>query len=240
MPVELFGNPSEVDLITEIAHSENIKVLIDSAQSFGATSKNRRVGTLGDATTTSFFPAKPLGCYGDGGAIFTEDDELAERVNSIRLHGKGSEKYDNVRIGLNSRLDTIQAAILIEKLKLFKNELVMRQKIANIYNDSLAQYCKIPILDSNTTSAWAQYTIIVDNRDELQSSLKSLGIPSIVYYPIPLSKQKGYEHYPCVSSGTNISERLSKSVLSLPMHPYLDIDAQNNIIKKVIEGLNKK
>lgn len=220
--VDLFGQPADIDAITKIAHGENIKVLVDGAQSFGALSKGRYVGTMGDATTTSFFPAKPLGCYGDGGAVFTDNDEDIEIIDSIRLHGKGVQKYDNVRIGLNSRLDTIQAAILIEKLKLFKQELKMRSEVAKYYSSCLSDLCKIPNLSSDVKSTWAQYTIQSKNRDKLQNNLKSVGIPSVVYYPIPLSEQAGYKHYPSVSSGVAKSKLLSKTVLSLPMHPYLE------------------
>ena len=237
--VDLFGQPADVDTVTKIAHSEGIKVLVDAAQSFGAKSQGRTVGTMGDAITTSFFPAKPLGCYGDGGAIFTSDDELAQTINSIRLHGKGSEKYDNVIIGLNSRLDTIQAAILIEKLKIFSKELELRAQVAVNYSLALESYCKVPRLGSGLTSSWAQYTIIVDNQKEVQAMLREQGIPSVIYYPIPLSKQIGYSHYPKVSTNTKISEKLSSSVLSLPMHPYLSENSQNNILSKLIPLIEK-
>ena len=235
--VDLFGQPADVDAITEIAHAENIKVLIDGAQSFGATSKGRRVGSMGDATTTSFFPAKPLGCYGDGGAVFTSNDKDAEVINSIRLHGKGSQKYDNVRIGVNSRLDTIQAAILIEKLKIFPRELEQRAEVAYLYNKLLSDVCNVPNLADSCTSAWAQYTLQLPNRNRVQSSLKSFGVPSVVYYPIPLSKQIGYQSLPCVSNGVLTSERLAEKVLSLPMHPYLKNDAQLSIIEAVKKSL---
>tara|TARA_B100000902_G_C27322441_1_gene925646 strand:- start:5504 stop:6634 length:1131 start_codon:yes stop_codon:yes gene_type:complete len=233
--VDLFGQPADIDSITEIAHSEGIKVLVDGAQSFGAIHQGRRVGSLGDATTTSFFPAKPLGCYGDGGAVFTNNDNDAEIINSIRLHGKGVEKYDNIRIGVNSRLDTIQAAILIEKLKLFADELSMRANVASNYNSKLSRKYRIPVLVSGNTSAWAQYTLILDNRDEIQAKLKSIGIPSVVYYPLPLSLQSGYKHFPRVTGGACISEHLSKHVLSLPMHPYLGHEVQNYIISELLK-----
>ena len=221
IPVDLFGRPADIDIISAIAREEGIKVLVDGAQSFGAESKGRKVGLMGDATTTSFFPAKPLGCYGDGGAIFTSSDKDIEIINSIRLHGKGSEKYDNVRIGLNSRLDTIQAAILLEKIKIFPGELELRAHYASLYQKRLKNFIKTPQIDKNIKSAWAQFTIVVEKRDDLQIHLKQLGIPSVVYYPIPLSKQKGYRNFPLVSSGTQVSEKLSKRVLSLPMHPYM-------------------
>ena len=235
--VDLFGQPADVDSITEIAHAEGIKVLIDGAQSFGATSKGRRVGAMGDATTTSFFPAKPLGCYGDGGAVFTNSKEDAEIINSIRLHGKGSQKYDNVRVGLNSRLDTFQAAILLEKLNLFEDELVLRSKVANRYNQLLDQYCQVPKLMNECTSAWAQYTLIIQDRDKLQLALKMANIPSAIYYPIPLSSQLGYLKYPKVKSGTKVSDMLSQKVLSLPMHPYLNSSIQKSIAEVIIKNL---
>ena len=237
IPVDLFGQPADVDAISEIAHAENIKVLVDGAQSFGATSRGRRVGSMGDATTTSFFPAKPLGCYGDGGAVFINSDEDAEIINSLRLHGRGSQKYDNVRIGLNSRLDTFQAAILLEKLNLFEDELALRSQVANTYNQLLDQHCQVPKLPVECTSAWAQYTLILEDRGKLQSVLKMAGIPSVIYYPIPLSSQSGYRQYPKAKSGTEISEMLSQKVLSLPMHPYLDASTQRSISELVIKNI---
>lgn len=236
IPVDLFGQPADIDAITVIAHAENIKVLVDGAQSFGATLDGRRVGSMVDATTTSFFPAKPLGCYGDGGAVFTNNDEDAELINSIRLHGKGSEKYDNIRIGLNSRLDTIQAAILIEKLKIFPRELELRQQVADNYSANLGGFLKTPLIGKNATSAWAQYTLIVESRQVFQDKLKQSGTPSVVYYPNPLSKQTGYRHFPSVSTGLRISEYLSEHVLSLPMHPYLSVENQKIIIDAIKES----
>jgi dTDP-4-amino-4,6-dideoxygalactose transaminase len=168
IPVDLFGQPADIDSIELIARSEGIKILIDGAQSFGGSTKNRKVGTMGDATTTSFFPAKPLGCYGDGGAIFTNNEEYASRINSIRLHGRGNQKYDNVRIGINSRLDTIQAAILIEKLKIFPNELDSRAKVANLYSELLSDVCSVPVLTEGSKSAWAQYTLKFEDRSKIQ------------------------------------------------------------------------
>ena len=235
--VDLFGQPADVDAITEIAHAESIKVLVDGAQSFGGSSKGRSVGSMGDATTTSFFPAKPLGCYGDGGAIFTSCDEDAEIINSLRLHGKGSQKYDNVRIGMNSRLDTLQAAILIEKLKLYPKELALRAEAAQRYSTLLQDHCQIPILDVDHTSAWAQYTLVLPDRDKIQSALKASSVPSMVYYPIPLSNQTGYQHCPKVSTGTLTSERLSRQVLSLPMHPYLEFLNQKRIADLLVSNL---
>jgi dTDP-4-amino-4,6-dideoxygalactose transaminase len=234
IPVDLFGQPADVDAITAIAHVENIKVLVDGAQSFGGSSSGRRVGSMGDATTASFFPAKPLGCYGDGGVIFTSSEEDAGKIDSIRLHGKGKEKYDNIRIGLNSRLDTLQAAILLEKLKIFSGELFLRDEVASQYSRTLNKAFRRPIIAPNRVSAWAQYTLILEDRDQVQSSLRSAGIPSVVYYPNPLSRQTGYNQYPSVSSGTPVSELLSESVLSLPMHPYLLKTDQ----ARIVEALN--
>jgi len=222
IPVDLFGQPADVDAISAIAKAANIKVLIDGAQSFGASNKDRMVGTMGDATTTSFFPAKPLGCYGDGGAIFTADDELAQLVGSIRLHGRGEEKYDNVRIGLNSRLDTLQAAILIEKLKIFPEEFKLRQKVAKSYYSSLPDHIELPKVQKGIVSSWAQFTVLVEDRSAFKSELDKKGIPSAVYYPKALSKQIGYCKYPIVSTGAQISEMLADHVISLPMHPYID------------------
>ena len=222
IPVDLFGQPADVDSIANIAQACGIKVLVDGAQSFGASSHGRRVGTMGDATTTSFFPAKPLGCYGDGGAVFTNDDKLAEIINSIRLHGKGTEKYDNVRIGLNSRLDTIQAAILIEKLKIFPDELLARDRLATAYTDTLTDNVTTPTVVKGMTSTWAQYTLRVNDRRSLQAGLTAAGIPSVVYYPKSLTQQAGYCNFPVVSSGVPVSNDLPSQVISLPMHPYLN------------------
>lgn len=222
IPVDLFGQPADVDSIANIAQACGIKVLVDGAQSFGASSHGRRVGTMGDATTTSFFPAKPLGCYGDGGAVFTNDDKLAEIINSIRLHGKGTEKYDNVRIGLNSRLDTIQAAILIEKLKIFPDELLARDRLATAYTDTLNDNVTTPTVVKGMTSTWAQYTLRVNDRRSLQADLTAAGIPSVVYYPKSLTQQAGYCNFPVVSSGVPVSNDLPSQVISLPMHPYLN------------------
>jgi dTDP-4-amino-4,6-dideoxygalactose transaminase len=195
---------------------------------------------VGDATTTSFFPAKPLGCYGDGGAVFTSNDEDADVINSIRLHGKGLQKYDNVRIGINSRLDTIQAAILIEKLKLFPSELALRARVAANYCDLLSEAVECPRLIEEHTSSWAQYTLKLKNRDHIQAELKRCGIPSAVYYPIPLSEQAGYTQYPSVTSGTPISSALSRQVLSLPMYPLLSLKAQEFTAEKLIDILNRQ
>jgi dTDP-4-amino-4,6-dideoxygalactose transaminase len=238
IPVDLFGQPCEVDQIMSISHAEKMKVLVDGAQSFGGSYAGRRVGVMGDATTTSFFPAKPLGCYGDGGAVFTQCDEDAHLINSIRLHGKGAQKYDNVRVGVNSRLDTIQAAILIEKLKIFPDELTAREEAANRYSSILSYSDEIicPVVKPDTTSAWAQYTLKVPhNREKLKRKLAEFNVPSVIYYPIPLCSQEGYKKFPRVSSGTQNSKELANEVLSLPMHPYLELEQIDYIANILIE-----
>jgi len=232
--VDLFGQPADYDLIEPFCDENNLWLLSDAAQSFGAEYKGRKVGTIGDATATSFFPAKPLGCYGDGGAVFTDDDELAKIMHSIRVHGQGMDKYENVRIGLNARMDSIQAAVLIEKLKLFPDELVARQKIADRYDAALSDIVKTPLLMDGLTSSWAQYTLSLpfNIRDTLQSELKEMGVPTMVYYPIPLHEQKGYAHYPKASDNLPNSKNYSQTVMSLPMHPYLEESVQDEIIEK--------
>ena len=236
IPVDLFGQPADIDTITAIAHAEQIKVLIDGAQSFGATSSGRRVGSMGDATTTSFFPAKPLGCYGDGGAVFTQNDADAALIRSISLHGKGSHKYENVNIGMNSRLDTIQAAVLIEKLKILPDELIAKEEIANQYRDLLEGNIKIPNCSEGVSSAWALYTICTPERDLVQASLKSVNIPTNIYYPIPLSQQLAYKQYPVVSTGLDNSNMLSECVLSIPMHAYLNTEDIHEISSKLLDA----
>lgn len=234
MPVDLFGQPADYRTIEPIAAREKLKMLCDTAQAFGATLDGRRTGAIGDAAATSFFPAKPLGCYGDGGATFTNDDELADLLRSIRIHGQGSDKYENVRIGVNSRLDTIQAAILLEKLKIFPDEIEKREVVAQNYNRALSQSnrIRIPHVASAAKSTWAQYTIQVPDRDRLQLALKAKGIPTVVYYPIPLSRQKGYRDYP--ATPTPVSDALSKTVVSLPMHPYLDGETVETITSSIL------
>jgi len=234
--VDLFGQPADFKSIYEITKNENIKVLVDGAQSFGACIDSKKVGNYGDATTTSFFPAKPLGCYGDGGAVLTNDDELSHLVNSIRLHGKGTEKYDNVRIGVNSRLDTIQAAILIEKLKIFPEEIEKRNNIATIYSEGLKGVSNLitPKLPEKISSVWAQYTLRLKYRDKIKNALSKNKIPSVIYYPKSLTQQMGYKEFPVVSTGVNVSDELPGTVLSLPMHPYLRRDILDKIVDVIL------
>lgn len=234
IPVGLFGQPADFDAIREVADEEGLFVIDDAAQSFGGSYKGRKVGTLGDATSTSFFPAKPLGCYGDGGAVFTDDDELADIIRSIRVHGKGGHKYDNVRIGLNARLDTMQAAILIEKIQIFPEELEKRHAVATRYNDALRDVVQVPDLGNQVTSAWAQYTLVAEDRDAMQAKLNDAGIPNVVYYPLPLHQQTAYKNFPVVGDALKTSEYLSQHVMSLPMHPYLSKQEQNKVIEALI------
>jgi len=239
IPVDLFGQPADYDRITPIAEAEGLFVLDDAAQAFGATYKNRRLGALAPATATSFFPAKPLGCYGDGGAVLTDDEELAQVMRSLRVHGEGRDKYDCARIGLNGRLDTIQAAVLIEKLKIFPEEIVARERVARRYCAGLADLAAVPRLAHGSTSVWAQYTIRLPagTRDHLAAALKSQGIPTAIYYPIPLHRQRPYQGYPVAEGGAPVSERLAGEVISLPMHAYLDDATQDRIITAVRRAL---
>lgn len=237
IPVDLFGQPADYSAIQAIADEYELWVMADGAQSFGAVYKGRTVGSIGDMATTSFFPAKPLGCYGDGGAIFTDDDELASIIKSLRVHGQGTDKYDNVRIGMNGRLDTIQAAILIEKLKIFPDELIARQQTADAYNEALKDVVQIPYIIERATSAWAQYTVRLSKttkRTKLIEDLKKVGIPTMVYYVKPLHLQTAYRNYPTATGGAlPVCEALADEVLSLPMSGYVSQAQINNITGEV-------
>ena len=241
IPVDLFGLPADHAAIRAAAAAANLLVLDDAAQSFGATCDNRRLGTFGLCTATSFFPAKPLGCYGDGGAVMTDDDGLADVMRSLRVHGQGSDKYDNVRIGLASRLDTMQAAILIEKLKIFPDEIDARNAIARRYNEGLSDVAIVPAVPPGMTSVWAQYTIRVQGgrRDALAAELKAERIPTAIYYPIPLHRQQAYKQYPVGKGGVAVSDQLADEVISLPMHAYLDASTQDRIIDATRRALKK-
>lgn len=239
--VDLFGQPAEYEILESIATSHGLKLIADGAQSFGATYQGQRVGSIGDIATTSFFPAKPLGCYGDGGAVFVEDDDLADIMSSLRVHGQGTDKYDNVRIGMNGRLDTLQAAILMEKLKVFEAEIAARQHAARTYSQQLQDIVITPRLHPDCTSVWAQYTIILPenvDRAKLMLQLKDRGIPTVVYYVKPLHLQKAYHRYPTATGeALPIAEHLAKRVLSLPMHGYMDQETQDYIIGHIHELL---
>ena len=241
--VDLFGLPADFNKVREVADKYGLLVLEDGAQGFGGEINGKRACSFGDISTTSFFPAKPLGCYGDGGAVFTDDDEIAALIRSICVHGKGAMKYDNVRIGLNSRLDTIQAAILSIKLKAFAEyEVADVNKVAEKYTEKLAGIVKTPVVPEGFLSSWAQYTVQLkdrETRDTLQTALKEKGIPSMVYYPKPMHTQKAFgldENYgfDC----TNTTE-LCSTVLSLPMHPYLKDEDIDEVVAVIKEFLNK-
>lgn len=242
IPVDLFGLAADHASVAAVAKAHDLFILDDAAQGFGATFNNRRLGTFGHAAATSFFPAKPLGCYGDGGAVMTDDDGLADLMRSLRVHGQGSDKYDNVRIGLASRLDTLQAAVLIEKLKIFPDEIMSRDAVARCYSEALGDVATTPMVPAGRTSVWAQYTLRISGgrRDALAASLKAEGIPTAIYYPIPLHRQQAYKNYPVGKGGVAASERLSGEVISLPMHPYLDEVTQGRIIDAVRRALKAK
>ena len=236
IPVDLFGQPADHDAIAEIARAEGLFVLDDAAQGFGASYKGRKLGTFGLATATSFFPAKPLGCFGDGGAIFTDDDELAATLRSIRVHGQGVDKYDNVRLGLTGRLDTMQAAILIEKLKIFDDEIAARNKVAERYARGLSNVVTVPRLAPGNTSVWAQYTIRLPegtDRDGFAAALKAQGVPTAIYYGKSMHQQTAYRQYPVADGGLPGCENLPQDVISLPMHAYLTEADQERIIAAV-------
>ena len=239
IPVDLFGLPVEHDDIAAVAAAHGLLVLDDAAQAFGAVYKGRKLGVLAPATATSFFPAKPLGCYGDGGAVFTDDDALAARLRSLRVHGEGADKYDAADIGLTGRLDTIQAAILLEKLKIFPDEIVARGRVAARYAAGLADVATVPRVGNESNSVWAQYTIRLapGRRDALAAALKAQGIPTGIYYAKPLHRQAAYRHFPVAEGGLPASERLAEEVISLPMHAYLEQPVQDRIIAAVRRAL---
>jgi dTDP-4-amino-4,6-dideoxygalactose transaminase len=241
IPVDLFGQSADHDAIAEVAQAEGLFVLDDAAQGFGASYKGRRIGSLGLATATSFFPTKPLGCFGDGGAIFTNDDQLAETLRSIRVHGQGSDKYDNVRLGLTGRLDTMQAAVLIEKLKIFEDEIAARNRVAERYARGLGNVVTVPRLAPGCSSIWAQYTIRLPegtDRDGFAAALKAQGIPTMVYYTKSMHQQTAYKAFPVADGGLPVSEQLSDDVISLPIHAYLDEAAQDRVIAAVRGALS--
>lgn len=239
IPVDLFGQPADYTKILPVAEKYGLKVLEDGAQGFGGSINGKKACSFGHAATTSFFPAKPLGCYGDGGAVFTDDDSLAELLKSIRIHGKGKEKYDNVRIGLNTRLDTIQAAVLLPKLKAFKEyELQKRNDVAKKYTEALKEKYKTPYIHQGVESSWAQYTLLLNSeeeRNELQRKLQEQGIPSMVYYPKPLHMQTCYKYLGYDENSLPNAVKASKCVLSLPMSPWIANEEQKKIIEILLE-----
>lgn len=236
IPVDLFGLPADYEKIQAVAEKYGMKILEDGAQGFGGRIREKKACSFGEISATSFFPAKPLGCYGDGGAVFTDSDETAAYLESIRVHGKGSYKYENVRIGWNSRLDTIQAAVMLPKLQAFQEyELERVNEAAARYTQELKNIVKTPVIPEHFYSSWAQYTIQLENgeeRDRLQGFLKEKGIPTMVYYPIPMHCQRAFEGLKLYQE-CPVTERLCQTVLSLPMHPYLEREEQERIAEAV-------
>ncbi len=236
--VDLFGLPAEYDTLLAIARESDLKVICDSAQGFGAVYRGKVTGSIGDVATTSFFPAKPLGCYGDGGAVFTDDEETASLIDSFRWHGRGEHNYAHDRVGLNSRLDTLQAAILLEKLSVYVSEIEARQLVAQRYTNALSNRYETPYVPDGLTSVWAQYTLKMANakeRSNLQDRARSAGVPTAVYYPTPLHTQKAYSHCLRDPNGLRVSDDLSSRVISLPMHAYLDQATQDRILTAISE-----
>jgi UDP-2-acetamido-2-deoxy-ribo-hexuluronate aminotransferase len=231
IPVNLFGQPADYDAIRKVAETYRLFVLEDAAQSLGAEYKGRKAGNLGDIGATSFFPAKPLGCYGDGGALFCNDDTLAEKLRSIRVHGKGLDKYENIRIGINGRLDTLQAAILLAKLEIFEEEIILRNEVARRYSEGLQGKVITPWIEPDRTSVWAQYSVLSDNRDNLMKKLKLKGIPTAIYYPKPLHLQEAFRSLSYKQGDFPVSEKIANSIFSLPMHPYLSTEDQEYILE---------
>jgi UDP-2-acetamido-2-deoxy-ribo-hexuluronate aminotransferase len=232
MPVSLYGQPADMDAIQAIADKYNLKVIIDGAQSFGSTYNNKTDSNLGDISTTSFFPSKPLGCYGDGGAVFTNNEEYANKIKLLRVHGQ-NKRYHHKYIGIGGRLDTMQAAILLAKLPYFEKELKDRQKVADHYTSDLSQILQTPVIKPNRSSAWAQYTLRVKNRDIFQLKLKENGIPTSVFYPIPLHLQECFRYLNYKQNDFPISEKASNEVISVPMNSFLTSEQINYMVSHI-------
>ncbi len=239
IPVNLFGLAPDFDSIDQIAKANDLFVLEDTAQGFGGEYKGRISGTLGDISSTSFFPAKPLGCYGDGGAVFTDDDVLADKMKSLRVHGKGVDKYDNVRVGLNARLDTLQAAILLPKLSIFPKEIELRQQVASRYTSNLEGLVETPYVPAGYKSVWAQYSVLSDHREPIQAALKEAGIPSVVYYPVPCHLSTAFNDLGYKKGDMPVSEATSERIFSLPMHPYITPEVADKVVAIVASVVSK-
>lgn len=238
--VDLFGLPADYDKINAVAQKHGLFVIEDAAQSFGGEYYGRKACSLAEIACTSFFPAKPLGCYGDGGAVFTNDDDLAEKMISVRIHGKGSHKYDNTRIGINGRLDVIQAAVLLAKLDIFPEEVDLRQDVAQRYTEEMTSYASLvsPSVPEGMKSVWAQYSILSKDeghRTALQEKLSAAGIPTAIYYPIPLHLQPAFANLNYKEGDFPISEDCSRRIFSLPMHPYLTKVEQERILNLMLD-----
>jgi len=239
LAVDLFGLPADYPALSAVADAHGLKLWDDAAQSLGGSMDGSKIGTLGRATAVSFFPAKPLGCYGDGGAVLCSDKEMADTMRSIRAHGKGGEKYDIIRVGLNARLDTMQAAVLLAKLPSFPDELEQRERVATAYDQRLSNVVKTPTRRPGRQSAWAQYTLQVpaDIRDDVSGKLKEKGIPTAVYYPKPMHLQTAYAGFGGGPGSLPVSESLSGTVLSLPMHPFLTDEQIDRITDAVVSAM---
>jgi dTDP-4-amino-4,6-dideoxygalactose transaminase len=237
IPVDLFGQPADIEEINALCAKEGVWVLADAAQSYGANYKNMRVGALAEVTATSFYPSKPLGAYGDGGAVFTDDEDLFRRMSQIRVHGQGKDRNENVSIGLTARLDTIQAAILLEKLAIFDDECAARQRIAERYNKILAGVVTTPVVRGDRSSVWAQYTIKSTARDKIVALLSAEKIPTSVFYPKPIHVQPAYRAFPHAEGGLPVTEQLSREVVSLPMHAYLSDADQDRIAAAITRAV---
>lgn len=231
--VDLFGQPADYERVGVVAAAAGMWVLSDAAQSFGSTLQGRPMGTLAAVTATSFFPTKPLGCYGDGGAVFTADDDLADRMRSLRTHGRGEHPYDHRLIGINGRLDTIQAAVLLQKLDIIDDELAARRRLAERYDDALGGLVTLPTIAAGARSAWAQYTIQVDDRDALARHLAEQGVATAVHYPLPVPHQPAYVRFPVVPGGVPVADALATRVLSIPVHPYLSEADQDRVVSAI-------
>ncbi len=235
IPVDLFGQTAEYDPIETIAKKYGLFVLQDAAQSFGATYKGKKAGSSGNVGATSFFPAKPLGCYGDGGAVFCNDDTMMQDLRSIRIHGQGSDKYNNIRVGINGRLDSLQAAVLLAKMEVFNEEIELRNTVASRYSEKLKHKVTTPFVHKDCRSVWAQYSILTEHRDDMLKKLKSRGVPTAVYYPKPLHLQDAFRALGYKRGDFPISERIADSIFSVPMHPYLNEEDQDYIVKAIVE-----
>lgn len=234
IPVDLFGQPADYEEIERFARQYGLWVLEDAAQAFGAEYNGRKTCSFGDVAATSFFPAKPFGCYGDGGAIFTNDDDLAEKLRSIRVHGQGSDKYDNVRIGINGRFDTVQAAVLLAKLEIFDEEIALRNRAAARYSEKLSGKFVIPAVKEDRSSVWAQYSLLSEDRDAELARLKDLGIPTAIYYPKPLHLQEAFRYLGYSAGDFPVTEDCAERIFSIPMHPYLEEAEQAYIIEGLL------
>jgi UDP-2-acetamido-2-deoxy-ribo-hexuluronate aminotransferase len=235
IPVDLFGQPADYGKINQTAEKHGLFVLEDAAQSFGASVNGRKSCALASLAATSFFPAKPLGCYGDGGMIFTNDEKVHEVLMSIRVHGQGSNKYDNIRVGTNGRLDTMQAAVLLCKFELFEKEMELRQKIASRYSSALREQYTVPYIKGENISSWAQYSILHPERERKMQCLKQKGIPSAIYYPKPLHQQDAFKDLGYHDGDFPVAERTASEIFSIPMHPYLSEDEQDYIVETLLE-----